>query len=77
MKNPAPGGRVLDSSRSGEFDKTEFTRSPHDPQASCRVTRFAPKARAQLHALADADDLLIDDDDICTPAEMAHSRRRP
>ena len=32
---------------------------------------------SQHRVLIRADDALIDDDDICTPAEMAHSRVRP
>lgn len=67
MKNPTLAGRALDD-RSGKFDKFEITRSARKKQARTQH-------RGQ-HRQGRDDDLLIDDGDPCTEAEMAHSRWR-
>lgn len=64
MKNPATGGGVLDS-RSGEFDKTEFTLPTHNPQAAVRAIEAGLVSIAEtdlpdfLRAEIDARDLSV------------------
>ena len=64
MKNPATGGGVLDS-RSGEFDKTEFTLPTHNPQAAVRAIEAGLVSIAEtdlpdfLRAEIDAPDLSV------------------